>query len=223
MMDMTNLTKRKMIDKANSTVVLAVSAAVFLTIFSLVATKVLASQIAYQNRVINKKQLADKTLKTNVVAAEQLKKSYDAFAGTTKNIIGGLSTGAEANDGANPKIILDALPASYDFPALTTNLELLATQNAKLVSITGTDDEVAQSTNVSSVTPQAVAMPFELTVSGNYDQIQKMVSATERSIRPIKYNSMEVSGQKDELTLHLSAETYYQPAKSLKIRKEVVK
>lgn len=222
-MEVTNLTKRKLIDKTNSTIVIAVSIAAFLTIFSLVATKVLVSQIAYQNRVINKKQLAEKTLKNNITTADQLKTSYDAFADTTQNIIGGLTSGSGANDGANPKIILDALPSSYDFPALTTNLELLATQNAKLTSITGTDDEVAQATNTSSTHPQAVAMPFELTVSGNYDQIQKMVSATERSIRPIKYNSMEVSGEKDELTLHVVAETYYQPAKSLKVEMEVVK
>jgi hypothetical protein len=222
-MEMANITKRKLIDKTNSTIVIVVSVAAFLTIFSLVATKVLASQIAYQNRVINKKQTAQKTLNANITSAQKLKTSYDAFAGATQNILGGLTTGNGAQDGANPKIILDALPASYDFPALTTNLELLATQNAKLTSITGTDDEIAQSGNNSSTTPQATPMPFELTVTGNYDQIQKMVAATEHSIRPIKYNSMDVSGQKDELTLHVTAETYYQPAKSLEYKKEVVK
>lgn len=222
-MEITNLTKRKLIDKSNTTIVAVVSIAAFLTIFSLVATKVLVSQIAYQNRLIGKKQQAEKTLKENVKTAGQLKSSYDAFAGTTQNVIGGLSTGSGTNDGANPKIILDALPSSYDFPALTTNLELLATQNAKLTSITGTDDEVAQGANTSSSNPVAVPMPFELTVTGNYDQIQKMVSATERSIRPIKYNTMEVSGQKDDLKLHVTAETYYQPAKSLKMEMEVVK
>jgi len=222
-MDVANLTKRKLIDKANTSIVIAVSAAAFLTVFSLVATKVLVSQISYQNRVIAKQRVANDTLRKNIATSEQLKDSYDAFAGTTQNVIGGLATGTEPKDGANPKIILDALPSSYDFPALTTNLELLATQNAKLMSITGTDDQVAQSSNTSSITPEPVAMPFELTVSGSYDQIRNMVSASERSIRPIKYTSMEVSGEKEELTLRVTAETYYQPAKSLQGRMDTVR
>src|SRR5262249_2545752 len=120
--------------------------------------------------------------------------------------------------------VLDALPSSYDFPGLTTSLEtLLAQQNVKIDSINGTDDEVAQSVNQSSVNPQPVPIPFTITVEGDYTSVQNVISAFEKSIRPIQLQTISVAGSKDKLTLNITAQTYYQPAKSLNINKQVVK
>ncbi len=217
-------TKHALLDKTNSTVVVIVSIAIFVTIFSLVATKSLVSQARYQNRVYATKKVARDQLKSDVDVIKKLKPAYNAFVGTQINIIGGNSLGTGPRDGDNAKIILDALPSRYDFPALTTNLDtLVGSQGAHIVSISGTDDEVVQATNTTSTTPTPVAMPFQLTVSGDYDRVKNTIGAFEKSIRPIQLQTLTLSGDQTNLTLSLSAQTYYQPAKSLNIGKEVVK
>ncbi len=215
--------KRVLIDKANTAVVVVVSVAAFLAVFSLVATKTLISQAAYQNRVISGKRVAVNQLKSDLSAIQQLKKSYDAFNSTTQNAIGGNPNGTGQQDGNNSKIVLDALPSTYDFPALTTSLEsLLSTQNVKINTISGTDDEVAQSTNQSSASPSPIAIPFQLSVTSNYDSIKNVVSTFERSIRPIQLTTLDLSGDQKNLNLSINAETYYQPAKALTINTKVV-
>lgn len=216
--------KRVMIDKANARLVIVVSVAAFAAVFSLVAAKTLWSQAAYQGRVITAKQAALTQLEANVKAMDQLKPSYDAFVGATTNVIGGNSLGSGPQDGDNAKIILDALPSKYDFPALATNMETLVNdQSVQLTSISGVDDEVAQSSNVDSPSPQPVEMPFQLSVTTDYAKVQALVGAFERSIRPIKIQTISIDGSQGKLTMSISAVTYYQPAKSLNIRSEVVK
>lgn len=215
-------TKRALIDRANARIVVYVSVAVFILIFSLVATKTLVSQAAYQNRVIGKKKAAVSQLKSDINATGSLKTSYNAFINTSQNALGGNSSGTGQQDGNNAKLVLDALPSSYDFPGLTTSLEwLLNSQGVKIDSITGTDDEVAQSGNQTSVNPQAVPIPFSVSVEGNYAQLQSVIAAFEHSIRPLQIQTLDINGNNGALTLNITAQTYYQPAKSLNINKVV--
>lgn len=216
--------KRSLIDKSNTRVVFIVSTAVFAVIFSLVAAKTLWSQAIYQGKVISAKTEAKKQLQADVKIANTLHDSYSAFVGASSNIIGGTSVGVTSQDGDNAKIILDALPSKYDFPALTTNLEaLVQDQQIELTSITGTDDEIAQSGNASSSDPQPVEIPFQLSVGGDYAKTQTLIGALERSIRPIAVRSLDISVTQDKISTTISAVTYYQPAKSLNTRTKVVK
>ncbi len=223
MADITS-TKRFLINKANTTVVVLVSVAAFLAVFSLVAAKTLFNQYTYQNKIISGKRDALDQIKADITAATELKSSYNAFVGTSQNVIGGNSVGVGAQDGNNAKIILDALPSTYDFPALTTSLEkLLSSQKVKIDIITGTDDQVAQASNTSAASPQAVAIPFQVGVTGNYDQVKAVLNAFEHSIRPMQITKLDLSGNQSSLTLSIDAQTYYQPAKSLNIGTKVVK
>lgn len=218
-------TKRALIDKANSSLVLITGIAAFLTVFSLVASKTLFSQMVYQNRVLSEKHATVSRLRSDLVAGKQLQTSYEAFTTTPTNVIGGDAAGSGERDGNNAKIVLDALPSNYDFPALTNSLEKLITgvNGLEISSITGTDDEVAQGANASSATPQAVPMPFTVTVKGNYQAIQELIGKFEHSIRPFQVQTMTVSGDQSDLSLTVTAQTFYQPAKSLKIGSKVVK
>jgi hypothetical protein len=217
-------TKRALIDKANTSVVVITSIAAFVVIFSLVASKALISQAAYQNRVIGAEKKTLTRIKSDLNATGSLRSSYNAFTSTTNNIIGGLSNGTGPQDGNNADIILDALPSSYDFPALTNSLEaLLTSAGVQINSISGTDDEVAQSANASSVAPQSVAMPFQISVTGDYASIQKLVDEFEHSIRPFQIQTLQISGDQTQLTLNISAQTFYQPAKTLNVQTEVIK
>jgi Tfp pilus assembly protein PilO len=216
--------KQLMINKANGRMVAITSIASFVVVFCLVASFTLIGQLNYQNKVIGKKKAAYNQLRTDLKNINSLIASYNAFSDTSQNILGANPDGTGPNEGDNGKIVLDSLPSKYDFPALATSLEkLLSDQGVQIQSITGTDDEVAQAAGTSSA-PTPVEMPFEITVEGDYTSIKNVILAFQRSIRPIKVTSMEVSASGDNSnTLTIDATTYYQPEKSLSIRQEVVK
>jgi hypothetical protein len=217
-------TKRVLIDKTNSTIVAMTATAAFVVIFALIASKTLVSQAAYQNRIIDAKKTAVSQLKNDIQATSSLVTAYKAFVDTPQNVIGGDPNGTGAKDGDNAKVVLDALPSKYDFPALATTLEkLLTSQNVQIQSITGTDDELAQSGDQTSADPKPVAMPFQLSVTGDYQSIQKLIDTFGSSIRPFQIQTMELSGGQSNMTLTLTAQTYYQPEKVFSIQKETIR
>lgn len=218
------LTKRVLVDKTNSTIVLVTAVAAFIIIFTLVASKTLLGQATYQNHVASQKKATLTQIKADITASKALVTSYTAFNDASQNIIGGASNGNGANDGPNSRIILDALPSSYDFPALVTSLEkIMTTRGLSIQSIQGTDDEVAQQSNQSSPSPKPVVMPFQVTVTGNYTALQSLIDDFQNSIRPFQILTESLSGDESNMTLTISAQTYYQPAKVLNIGSKVVK
>jgi hypothetical protein len=210
--------KRLLIDKANSGVVIIVAVASFVTIFGLVASKALLSQQAYQSRVTADKERAVTQLKANIGAVADLQKAYQAFVSTPENVLGGDPKGTGDKDGDNARLILDALPSKYDFPALTTSLEkLLSSQNFKIESIQGTDDEIHQEANGASPNPQPIIMPFQITFGGTYASMEFLLASFEKSIRPIQIQSIQLGGTDADMHATISARTFYQPAKNLSI------
>jgi hypothetical protein len=213
-----SFTKRALITKANSTMVVAAAAAAFVFIFSLVASKALLSQANYQNRIISAKKTAVTQLKADLNARDTLVDSYKTFVSTSQNVLGGNPNGTGDKDGNNAKLVLDALPGQYDFPALATTLEKLTSgQGLQIVGISGTDQELTQHGNQSSSNPVPVAMPFQVQVNGPYQSIQDLVGVFDASIRPFQIQTIELSGSEGNMTATISAQTFFQPAKSLKI------
>lgn len=219
------ITKRVAINKANAQMVAIVAVASFLTIGSLVASKSILSQNIYQSRVISAKNKANKQLMANIYAYNNLTVAYEQFVSTNNNVIGGSSSGNGPKDGNNAKIVLDALPPAYDFPALTASVQNLLTQSGlQATSITGTDDQLNQQSNVSSPNPQPVSMPFSFTVSNtNYQGVSQLINTLRNSIRPIAIDTLDVTGGGNSITVSVSAHTYYQPGKNLSITKQEVK
>lgn len=205
--------------------IIILSVAAFISIFCLVASKAVFSENAYKAKVISAKDKANHQLEDNLAATKELVNKYEAFVGSSTNAIGGNSKGTGDNDGDNAKIILDALPSSYDFPALASSLEKITSdRKLKVSSITGTDDQVNQQANLTSTNPEAVPMPFQLTINdANYDGIKSLIDALGHSIRPIQIDKLEISGGNDKMQAIVTAHTYYQPGKSLSIKKQVVK
>jgi len=216
--------KRLQIDKANLRTVIAIAVAVFIVVFCAVAVKSLVSRQLYQQKVIESRSKANEQLKENIAAAEELTKSYKSFVAESPNVIGGSSFGVGDRDGDNAKIVLDALPSVYDFPALNSSLEkLVAKEKLTLTSISGTDDEVNQRGQQSG-TPIVVEMPFTLTVNGTYGDVNNLVLQFEKSIRPFKMTKLVfASGDNGTVNVTMDAKSYYQPAKSIEIKKEVVR
>lgn len=217
-------TKRLQIDKANTRIVVIIALAAMLTTFSLVASNALLSQSSYQARVIAEKENAAAQLVTNRQNVDSLKSAYLAFVGTQENIIGGDSQAVGDKHGDNAKIILDALPSRYDFPALTSSIEkLMDDHNFRVENITGTDDELLQTEQTSSPSPAPVEIPFQLSVSSDYNSLKRLVEVFELSIRPMHITALTFSGNTEATQLVISAKTYYQPARSLDITTKEVR
>ncbi len=198
------------------------SVAAFLVVFSLVASKTLIGQIAYQNKAISQEKQAQTKLQADLSARTNLANAYQAFTNTPQNVLGGNPSGTGNQDGSNSKIILDALPSTYDFPALATTLEaLIKSQNLQITSITGTDEELTiQSGQTASPTP--VAMPFQISVSGSYQSVQNLISIMQASIRPIQIQTVNLTGSESNMTAAISAQTFYQPEKAFSITQQEV-
>jgi hypothetical protein len=217
--------KHMAIVKANAQIVAVVGVAAFVTIFCVVASQAVWSQNEYQTRVTKSENVAHKQLLTNIKAYTNLVIAYNAFNSATTNVLGGSSSNSGANnDGTNTKLVLDALPSSYDFPALTSSIEkILDSGNFQIGGITGTDNQLAEQGNNSSANPQAVGMPFSFTVvNSNYTAIEQLITTLQESIRPIQIQQMTLTGGNSSMGLTVNAQTYYQPGKSLGITKQEV-
>ncbi len=217
--------KQIQVDRAKAVVVGATGVAVSVVIFSLIASRALLSQRAYQSRVITEQEKAVKQLRENVKTVNQIKTSYQQFAEQSTNLLGGKPDGQGDRDGDNARIILDALPSKYDFPAVATSLEkILSDRNFKILGLTGTDDEIAQSTNeTSGKSAEPIEIPFNFSVLGTYDAIQGLTDVMQRSIRPITIQNISFSGNNSALNLDVSAATYYLPEKQLNFPTKEVK
>jgi hypothetical protein len=227
-------TKRLMISKANSTIVIAVGAAAFITAFALVTSAALLSKRSYQAKVIGLQEEARDQLKENLEAVDTLKNSYEQFVDRQQNLIGGSSIGTGDRDGDNAKLILDSLPSKYDYPGLASSLEkILVDRNYKINSITGVDEEAIQNAQQSDGATSAppptsgstVDMPFEIQAEGSYTSVIDLLTVFQRSIRPLHmqrltFSAVDASGN---VELTIVGKSYFQPEKPLKITDEVVK
>ncbi len=201
------------IDKANSLMLIAATITTVIVVFSLVAANSLRKQMSYQNKVIALKSTANKQLEQNIEQAGQLKVAYDAFENSSESAIG--------TSDKNSKVVLDALPSKYDFPALATSLEgVINGAGATIEGITGTDNEAAAEQD--SINPKPIEIPFELSAQGNFATMQKLITDMQRSIRPFKIISLNLAGSDDNLTAKITAVTYYQPEKRIDVEQKVV-
>ena len=211
--------KHLQIDKNQSTILAVVAAAVVLTIFCLFGAKALISKGLYQRRVLSAQHKVVSQLKANISAANTLFTQYSsAFAGQDPNFLGGSLNGTGNLDGDNPRLTLDALPSTYDAPALASSLEKIITGRSLTInSITVTDSPSAYPDQPQAQPkPQPVTFQFEAT--GTYQQAQQLLQDFERSIRPFDLNSLQVSGTDQTMQLTVGMTTYYQPARSLNLQ-----
>ncbi|MGD0284504.1 MAG: type 4a pilus biogenesis protein PilO [Candidatus Saccharimonadales bacterium] len=218
-------TKRLKLDQTNTIIVVTISIAAIVAVFTIVASKTLLSQYSYQKRVISAESTSESLFKADATAANNLSSSYLSFISSSTNVLGGSSSGTGTNDGNNAQIVLDALPSKYDYPGLLSSMEqvLSSNPNTTLSSIGGTDEQLTQQSNQTSIHPSPVAMPFNFSVTGPYANVQTLIETLQRSIRPISIQTIDLSGSDAQLTASVTANTYYQPEEIFNISSESIK
>lgn len=203
-----------------------VGVAAIISVFCLASTKVLLSQAAYKRHIIAARREAVKVLNDNLAKSEALKAQYQIFEGTSpKNIIGGRNTtdqDVNPPDGNNSRIVLNALPSSYDFPALISSLAKIMTNNGITNPSIGGTDQSDTVDAASSTTPSPVTITLTISGTGTYSQIQSVIKDLERSIRPFDLTNLKLQGSESSMSFSANLNTYFQPAKTLKITDKAV-
>ena len=203
------------VNKAETNILATVAIGVAITIFSLFGIKSQLSEISYNQRVLNAKHKAATQLKANLAAAKTLAATYQTFAAQDPNVLGGEATGQGSVDGTNAQIVLDALPSTYDAPALASTIEkILNGQNVSIQSISVKDDPSANPDQAVAL-PTVHLIPFSFTDQASYSVNQKLLKDFERSIRPFDVQTLNLSGSDSNLTMQASLNTYYQPPRAI--------
>lgn len=214
------------LNRTQSKMLAVVTSCSILTVFSLVGARVLWSQAAYHRHELAAKRTAVKQLKDNITIAQTLQTQYGSFNSTNPNVIGGKNV-SDPNtvppDGDNARIILDALPSKYDFPALISSVaKILKNNSINNQSIGGTDQSGSLNSEPAA-NPQVT--PIALSVSGaaTYQGVQMLVRDLERSIRPFDITKLQISGSSSNSSVSAEVTTYFQPAKILGSETQEVK
>ncbi len=221
--------KHAIIDKVNTTIIISVSIAAFVVVFSLFAIKSLVSQSLYQQRVISAKEETLKLVKSNKTIALELQTSFTDFDSEITNVLGGSSSGDGPMDGDNGKIVLDSLPSEYDLPALSSSIEKILTDGGyQIQSIGGTEegnkDSNSDSTSkTSSVLSTPIEIPYPFGIQASTEQTINLLKTLESSIRPFYVTKLTIDSGKDALDTTIGLKTFYQPASNLQVSTKVVK
>jgi hypothetical protein len=234
-----SVTKRIGIEKANKTIVILTGVAAFISVFSLVSTKALYAQLSYQNKVISAKKVVKTALDTDVTNFNGLESSYAALNNQPQNVLGGNPNGTALNDGTNGRIILDALPQEYDYPALVTSLAKLITLpgGQTVTSISATDVGPATttpavssttgtaSTSTSSLAATPVPIPVSVEAEGSYSGITQLINLFQSSTRPYQVQNftLDLSNGINAINYTATMQTYYQPSVTFTLGSKIVK
>ncbi|MDB5161275.1 MAG: hypothetical protein JWO96_655 [Candidatus Saccharibacteria bacterium] len=216
------------LSKDQSALMGTVAAATVISVFSLVSIKALAGQVIYQGKVISARHNSAKQMKANISNANTLVTQYNSvFLGSSPdNIIGGKndsSTSAVPPNGNNGRIVLDALPTVYDFPALLTSMSKVLTNNGIGSQSIGGSDQSSTVKSDPTGNPQPANIDLTVSGTGTYKDTARLIKDMERSIRPFDITHLAINGNESSLTIDLNLTTYYQPAKTLSITSKEIR
>lgn len=210
--------KSSQIDKGQQRLIILVSLSTVVTIFCLVSAKTLLSNASYHRHELSAKQEVIKQIEANISTATTLESQYQSFNSVNPNFIGGKNTtdpNTSPPDGDNARLVLDALPSTYDFPALISSVSKILTNNAVAsIGIAGNDLN-ATTGATPSVNPTPVEIPLSINGSTSYSAAQNLIRDLERSIRPFDITTLDFGGTNSTVSISAGLTTYFQPAKVL--------
>ncbi len=206
--------KRVAIDKDQQRILIAIAVAAAAIVFSLFASRVLWSKISHQRQVISAKQAARDQLDLNLESLEKLESSYLVFDQEPESILG--------NSGeSNAKVVLDALPSKYDYAALLTSLEEVASEGGISISeISGADLELEAQQSSDAPAPEIIEL--RIGVDTTYGGAETFLELLERSIRPFDVRSINLTGEDSQLNASIELTTHYQPETNVGILSEEI-
>lgn len=216
--------KHDIIDKTNSRMIATVGVATFVFVFSIFAAKSLISQSFYHGRVIADKEKALTQLNANRKSVDELKRSYDDFQSKSQNILTGDPKGSGPLDGTNADIVLDSLPASYDYPGLSSSFEKILKEGGYSIgAIGGAEDASLAASNAPKGDAKPTPIPYTFTVSSNVEGIKRLLGTLESSIRPMYVDSLQIQVGDNVIQARVGLHTFFTQPKTFELGSKEVK
>jgi Tfp pilus assembly protein PilO len=218
---MTGLRKRQQIAQAGRTMFIWIAAAAVAVSLAAVALQFLFTQWTYNNKVVGAKYKASSTLAQNIKNSKELKNKVNELVGNQA-----LASIRQEGSNNNLQVVLDALPSSPDMTALATSVQQAIVPRSG-VSLESLAPDIQSSDSEEGEAPvdskDPVEQRFTIIVTGNYESIRRFVGDLERSIRPMKVETIGVGGSEQSLRATLQVVTYYQSAKTADVTKKAVR
>ena len=197
------------VDKLSSNNLMIVMLLISLIVIgvTVLAAKSLGKNIARDNQIVQKKNIADNKLKENIVNAPSLVSDFAVL-------------------GDNKSILADALPLSVDFPSLLVTLENMSGasgQRLKSVQPAATTATASPEPTASSTTPVPKPYQFGVATTGTFDSMIRFIRALETSARPMRIVDAQFVGSGSALSTTFTIETYSQDKAALPFTTEIIK
>lgn len=210
--------KKPNMNQPQTRMLVTITIATTVSVFCLLAAKDLFNQAAYHRHVLGARRNAIAQLQSNINNLSTLKTQYDSFSASNPNFLGGTSTtdpNALPPDGDNARLVLDALPSKYDFPALISSVSKIISLNQITNPGIAGSDQTATIDSSPLANPQPVQIPLSISGLTTYNGAENMIRDFERSTRPFDITKLQISGPSGSLSISASLNTYFQPAKVL--------
>lgn len=228
----TAIRKRQQISQANRMMFLWVAGISVIVGFSIVGSAFLVQKLIFNERVLAEKAKTVSTLQKNNDAIADLKDNIRKL-NSDQSLID-LKTGSE--DKAL-QVVLDALPADANSPALGSSLQNklisgidgLTLQTLNVSPVAGVESSGDDSTvDASAPTDDTSAdgsnqIDFTLTATGNANALKELLNRLELSIRAIDVTSLTLESQNGSLELSLTGRAFYQPPRTVELKDKVIK
>lgn len=224
------LRKRAQIAKANRTMFLWIAICSALVGSALVVSYFLARQLVYNEKVLAEKQNTVSVLEANNEIIPDLEAAIRVLDANEA-----LAAAKAREEDQAIQVILDALPADANSPALGASL-----QSRLLAGVEGITVETLQVDPVSGVesiddasTVDAApvvesedsvgnVISFQFSVSGNQDALKAVLQHLERSIRLIDIRLLRIESQGESQLMTVQGQAYYEPARTIELTDKVV-
>lgn len=236
------LRKRQQIDSSKKSMFIAVALAAFVAGVALVVSFFLAQQMIYHGKIYNEKGKTLRTIKQNIIAADELKDNVRALEANQA-----LNSVKKNPESSALRSILDALPADPNADALGASLQIifageiggLTVESLIVNSADGQDEDWSSEEDSSSTTDStstedsdaeedveedaaAKSIGFSMTVTGSPEAMKELLSRFEKSIRVIELTSIEVAALDNGLEMKLMGRAFYEPGRVIELGNKVV-
>lgn len=227
----TGLRKRQQISQANKTMFLWVAAVSVVLGFALVGSVFLVEKLLFNEKVLAEKSKTVSTLRQDNAAIADLKDNIRKL-NSDQSLID-LKTSSE--DKAL-QVVLDALPADANSPALGASIQKvlaagidgLSIESLTVTPVSGVESSTDPNVEDASLPADGTVtnsnqISFMLSAKGNADALKQLLTNFERSIRTIDITALTLESQNGTLNLSLSGNAFYQPPRTLELKDKVIK
>lgn len=220
----TGMRKRQQIARANQMMFLWVAGVSVVVGFAIVLCLFLGQRIIFNNKVIAKKNETQTRLQQNIEVVPKLQEKVRLL--DTDEALRSVRLN---DDDLAIQSVLDALPADANDTALGSSLQ------ARLINgVNGVTLETMSVEPVNTIAGDApiadedgtyrINFTFAVSVEANdTDKLREVLLRLEKSIRAINVSTLTVESQSNRRVLTVAGYAYYEPAKTIELRDEVVR